>query len=184
MEPVLPPLNLRSATEVPRRSRGGRVGHTRGPVYADTHRLDIRHSLGAPRIPAGRQPQARIPFQARDGKFSSAQRIRAGLASALIPSPHPSSDPRTRLQVALRHRCLCVCKECERAYLWCERSAVQTGDVTGLEGEEKALALLAQATRKPRPEPLDDQVRRALRLNKKARAGLLPASPVTPPAPV
>lgn len=53
------------------------------------------------------------------------------------------------------------------------RSAVQTGDTTGLEGEEKALALIAQNSRKPRPEPIKDQVQRALRLNQKARAGLM-----------
>jgi hypothetical protein len=49
-----------------------------------------------------------------------------------------------------------------------------SGNTDGLDGEKKALALIAQKSRKVRPTPLHDQVTRALRMNKKARAGLLP----------
>ncbi len=52
-------------------------------------------------------------------------------------------------------------------------STVLSGHTDGLEGEEKALALVAQKSRKVRPVPIHDQITRAMRMNKKVRNGLL-----------
>jgi hypothetical protein len=86
-------------------------------------------------------------------------------------SPRPSRPSRLPQHSSLTW--LCTTASC---WLWgatlrrCR--SVLSGDTTGLEGEQRALALVAQRSRKMRPVPLHDQVTRALRMNKKVHAGL------------
>lgn len=121
-----------------------------------------------------------VPGATASGPLSPAQSggtlaIKSGRGNAAA-TPKQSESPAGSVRFAASPVVLTPSAVITKAVPDPDFTAVQTGNTEGLEGEEKALALLAQVSRKPRPEPLNDQVRRALRLNQKVRAGLMSPS--------